>query len=344
MQITLAQLKQSLQQHGLQPLYVLTSNEELLLQETADFLAKIAAKKGHTEKQSYTVQGHFKWQQLFADNQALSLFDEKKIIHLHLPSGKPGQEGAKQLMNYAEHLPPDSVTIIRLPWLNRTVQKSKWFNSLEQKGVVISIATISRQQFPLWLKKRLARHQLSCSNNSLNLIADYCEGNLLAAKQVIERLSLLYESGEISDQDVKDSISDNSRFDIYNLVDVALAMNVQQALNIFLHLKNQQVEPSLILWVLSKDIQLLYQLKTAQAQGEPLASLWKKHAVWSSRQGLLKKHLTQFSDKDYQHLLSLTHQADCALKGANRLSIWAVLENLVLLLSSTSLLATKVST
>ena len=293
MKISLNQLKRHLQQ-GLQTLYVITGDEPLLIDETCQYLSKLAKKNEFNERQSYTVTGRFKWDAVFNDSQSMSLFSAKKIIELHIPSGKPGRDGAGQLIEFCDQLHSDTLLLITLPKLTQSSQKAKWFQALEKSGTVIEVRAIKASDLPSWLARRLSRYNLSASKAGLQLIADYCEGNLLAAKQAVERLSLLTSEGELSVDSIEDSLSDSSHYDVYKLLDSTLQLDAKRSMAILRNLQASNTEPSLLLWVFNKEIRLLLQLRTAMTQQNNLASLWRQFGVWQQRQPLLSKHLKTF--------------------------------------------------
>ncbi|MES2115957.1 MAG: DNA polymerase III subunit delta, partial [Pseudomonadota bacterium] len=70
-------------------LYVITSDEHLLALEAADKIRRTARAQGYSERDVLTVERTFKWGELLAANQALSLFGDKKLIELRIPTGKP---------------------------------------------------------------------------------------------------------------------------------------------------------------------------------------------------------------------------------------------------------------
>jgi DNA polymerase-3 subunit delta len=337
MRITLNQLKNHLHK-GLQSLYIIMGDEPLLIDETCQYLNKLARKLDFNERQAHTVTSRFKWDAIFSSNQALSLFSDKKIIELHIPTGKPGREGSNELIEMSNSLNSDTLLIICLPKLNMSSQKAKWFQALEKQGVVIDIRAIRPQDLPAWVERRLSRFKLHTNHEGLQLIADYCEGNLLAAKQAVERLSLLSSEGEIALADIQASLSDNSHYDVYQLLDCILQQNCQRSLSVFNNLKACNTEASLILWVLTKELRLLLQLRAALDQKQNLAGLWRQYGVWQQRQSLLQKHLKTYSQRDYQQLLHMAHQSDCALKGMSNHSVWDILQSLVLAMSAPNLL------
>ena len=102
MQLRLDGLEQHLSRN-LGALYVITSDEHLLALEAADKIRKAAREQGFTEREVLVAERSFKWGQLLAASQAQSLFGDKKIVELRIPSGKPGVEGGKALQQYAQY-------------------------------------------------------------------------------------------------------------------------------------------------------------------------------------------------------------------------------------------------
>lgn len=334
MKINLDQLKDYVTK-AIYPIYIVMGDESLLVDETCQYLKKLAHKNGFTESQRLHANAKFHWQDLFIEQQSLSLFSEKKLIELHLDSGKPGKIGSKALIEFAEQQISDTLLLLRLPKLNAATQKSKWFTQLENQGLAIMIWPIKPEQFPRWLSRRLQRAKLSTDPKGLKLLAELSEGNLLAAKQNIEKLSLLYTEGALSEQQIADCLSDNSHFDVYALLQTILQQDVDKSLMILHKLHSSNTEPSLILWVLHKELFLLADLARAQSEKQNLAPLWSKHGVWNNRQPLLKKHLQHFSYNDYLVLLQLAAKADQVLKGARTGNLWDILHNLTLGMSQT---------
>src|SRR3954470_18034980 len=172
---------------SLAPLYVIASDEHLLALEAADRIRKTARAQGLSEREVLTVERGFKWGELLAANQSQSLFGDKKLIELRIPTGKPGKDGGQALQNYAAASSPDNVTLISLPKLDWTTQKSAWVGALQQAGVFIDIPLVERAQLPAWIGARLAAQKQSADRQSVDFIVERVEGNLLAAHQEIQK-------------------------------------------------------------------------------------------------------------------------------------------------------------
>ena len=112
MQLNPSQLSAHLQK-GLRSLYVLHGDEPLLQQEAADAIRALARAQGYTERSVFTVSGaHFDWSEVLAAGGSLSLFADKQILEVRIPSGKPGKEGSQALQQLAASAEGNDSTLI----------------------------------------------------------------------------------------------------------------------------------------------------------------------------------------------------------------------------------------
>ena len=203
MQVAANQLSQHLQAHaskGLRSLYTLHGDEPLLQQEAMDSIRTIARSQGYTERSVYTVAGaHFDWGEVLAAGGSMSLFADKQLIEIRIPSGKPGKEGSTALQQIAElAVGNDStLTVVLLPRLDKATKSSAWFSALENNGISVQIDPIERHALPTWIAQRLGAQQQrvaagEAGQHTLQFFAERVEGNLLAAHQEIQKLALLY--------------------------------------------------------------------------------------------------------------------------------------------------------
>jgi DNA polymerase-3 subunit delta len=329
MKINLDQLKNH-SKLALMPIYLVSGDEALLVEETCEYFKKRAQAEGYAEYQRFEVTARFNWDELAHETQSLSLFSTKKIIDLQLSNAKQPKATTEALMALTTKPSEDTLFIIRTPKLTSAQQKAKWYTQLEQVGLAITIWPITAAQYPAWLRRRLQRAKLATDNEGIALLASLTEGNLLAAKQSIEKLSLLYGEAEISAAQIADCLNDNSRFDIYALLEACLQQDAKRSMLIFDRLYNAGTEPTLILWVLNKELLALTELAYANNHKEPLAPIWQKHAIWQNRQALLRQHLQASSYHHYQQQLKLAAQCDQYLKGAVNGDLKQALANLVL--------------
>jgi DNA polymerase-3 subunit delta len=300
---------------GLAPLYVITSDEHLLALEAADKIRRAARAAGHTERDVLTVERTFKWGELLAANQALSLFGDKKLIELRIPSGKPGKDGSAALQAYAKDLSPDNLTLITLPKLDWQTAKASWVASLQQAAIYIEIPNIERAQLPAWIGQRLSAQGQSADRSALDFIADRVEGNLLAAHQEIQKLGLLHEPGKLSFEQVQDAVLNVARYDVFKLSEAMLMGDPARLARMLEGLKGEGEALPLVLWAVSEEIRTLLKLKAGMAQGRPLGALLKEYRIWGPRERMMDPALRRISLPVLEAALQEAAQVDKMVKG-----------------------------
>ncbi|WP_308924127.1 DNA polymerase III subunit delta [Janthinobacterium sp. J1-1] len=296
-------------------LYVITSDEHLLALEAADKIRRAARKQGYTERDVLSVERSFKWGELLAANQELSLFGDKKLIELRIPTGKPGKDGGAALQSYAKNLSPDNLTLITLPKLDWATQKAAWVASLQQAAVYIDIPNVERSQLPAWIGQRLAVQGQSAERASIDFIAERVEGNLLAAHQEIQKLGLLHEPGKLTYEQVQDAVLNVARYDVFKLSEAMLGGDPARLVRMLEGLKGEGEALPLVLWAVSEEIRTLLKLKAGMAQGRPLGALMKEMRIWGPRERMMEPALRRVSLPVLEKALQEAAQVDKMIKG-----------------------------
>lgn len=299
----------------LAPLYVITSDEYLLALEVADKIRRVAKAQGFLEREILTVERSFKWGALLAANQSQSLFGDKKLIDLRIPTGKPGKDGGAALQEYVANLSPDNLTLIMLPKLDWATQKAAWVGSLQQAAVYIDIPLVERAALPNWIAQRLSAQGQSVDRQSLDFIADRVEGNLLAAHQEIQKLGLLHPPGKLSFEVIHDAVLNVARYDVFKLNEAMLAGDVARLVRMLDGLKGEGEALPLILWAVAEELRTLLKLKSGMAQGRPLGVLLKEYRIWGPREKLMGPALQRVSLATLQAALQEAAQVDKMVKG-----------------------------
>tara|TARA_R110001599_G_scaffold64023_3_gene179062 strand:+ start:689502 stop:690518 length:1017 start_codon:yes stop_codon:yes gene_type:complete len=296
-------------------LYVITSDEHLLALEAADKIRQTARAQGLSEREVLLVDRSFKWGELLAANQSQSLFGDRKLIELRMPTGKPGRDGGKALQEYTASLSPDNVTLITLPKLDWATQKAAWVASLQHASVYIDIPLIERAQLPAWLGARLAAQGQNANRECLNFIVDRVEGNLLAAHQEIQKLGLLYPQGALSFEQIHDAVLNVARYDVFKLNEAMLSGDATRLVRMLEGLKGEGEALPLVLWAVAEEIRTLFKLKAGMAQGRSLGQLSKENRIWGPRERLIEPALRRLSLSTLKEALQEAAQIDKMVKG-----------------------------
>jgi DNA polymerase-3 subunit delta len=307
---------------GIGTLYVIHGGGLLLAIEAADIIRNAAREAGYIEREVIIAEQHFKWSELRNSAQSMSLFSSRKVIDLRIPSGKPGVEGAQALQEHCENLHSDTVTLISLPRLDSTAIKSKWFTALEQHGTIISADEIPLAALPSWIASRLKRQGQSTDTDTLAFLAQRVEGNLLAAFQEIQKLALLFPAGPLTFEQVKDSVMDVARYDVYKLSEAMLAGDAERYVRILDGLRAEGTATVLILWAVAEDIRTLAKVVCAMKQSGNLANALRDARVWGVRQKLVEKAALRFTPTFAERALRQAALIDKLIKGLRQGDVW----------------------
>lgn len=307
---------------GLATLYLVFGDEPLLAQEAADAIRAAARREGYGERELFTVESGFNWQNLLASGSNLSLFAERRIAELRIPTGKPGVEGSKTIEQYCSSLPPDTLTLVVCPKLDKTQQNSKWFKALDGAGVAVQVFPVERSRLAEWIAGRLAAQNQRAERDALQFLADRVEGNLLAAHQEIRKLGLLYPEGTLTFTEVKEAVLDVSRYDVFNLAEAMLAGETVRYARVLEGLRGEGVAPTLALWALTQEIRTLARLALGQSRGISLAQGMRDARIWESRQGLIERALRRMSGGKLVAAIKHAARLDRTIKGLERGDVW----------------------
>ncbi|MCK6402319.1 MAG: DNA polymerase III subunit delta [Sphaerotilus natans subsp. sulfidivorans] len=347
MQIRAEQLAAALAK-GLRPLYVIHGDEPLLAQEAADAVRAAARAAGCSERTVHTVAGgHFDWAGLLGDAGALSLFAERRLIEIRIPSGKPGKDGSEALQRYVEQIGDDDITLVLLPRLDRTQLGSAWFGALDGAGLAVRVDPVERRALPVWIAQRLAQHGLrvedgEAGQQALAFFADRVEGNLLAAHQEIAKLALLHAPADprgapavLAREQIEAAVLDVARYDVFRLGEAVLAGDAARALRMLDGLQAEGEAAVLVHWTLADDLRGLQRVHAAVRQGRPLPVALREARVWGLKEKLFERVLPRLEATELAALVDAAHVCDGIVKGLRDPrwpdDPWAALQQLVLM-------------
>ena len=328
MQLTLTQIQAHLQK-GLRSLYTLHGDEALLVQEAADAIRAAARSQGFAERSVHVVSGaHFDWSEVLAAGGSMSLFADKQLLEIRMPTGKPGKEGSPMIQQLAQAAEGNdtTLTLFILPRLDTATKKGAWFGALDQFGVTVQIDSLDRAQLPQWIAQRLKLQGQSVvagqeGQSCLQFFADRVEGNLLAAHQEIQKLGLLYPAGELTMSQVESAVLNVARYDVFKLSESVLSGQMARVQRMLDGLQAEGEAAVLVHYALAEDIRALKRVKDAMAQGKPLPMALREQRVWGVREKQFERVLPRLSASRLAQLLQNAHQVDGIVKGL-RVADW----------------------
>jgi DNA polymerase-3 subunit delta len=340
MKLYLNDFEQHLQQ-GLAPVYIISGDEPLQLGEACDAVRRRARTQGFSEREVMHVEAGFDWNQLLAASQSMSLFAEQRLIELRLPTGRPGDKGGQALRDYCADLPPDTVLMIISGKLDKQSQNNKWFKALDQAGVSLQVWPVEPRQMPGWIRQRMQARGLKPSAEAVTMLVERVEGNLLAAAQEIEKLLLLHGEGPVSLEDVVESVTDSSRFDVFGLVDVLLQGERARAVHMLERLRGEGSEPIQLLWALARELRSLEVMAQQVQQGRRVEQVVDQARVWAKRKAPVTAALKRHSPARWQVMLQRAARIDRIIKGQETGNVWDELLQLCLMITGTQLMRAR---
>jgi len=307
------------------PVYLVSGDEPLQQMESLDVIRSFLREQEYAEREILDVDAQFDWYRLMEEAANMSLFASRRIVELRLPSAKPGRQGSQVIKEYLSRPPEDTVLIINAGKVDASAKKSAWYKSVEQNGLVIQCWPVPVEKLSLWLKQRFRNRDMDADNEVLSYISQHVEGNLLAADQEIEKLYLLLGPGKITYADVAEAVTSQSRYSVFELVDMLLTGNTKRVIKIVSGLKAEGIVPVVVNWALTKDIRLLTQAAKDKSSAEYLL---KRSGVWQSRMGLFNACLSRHNHRSLQMMLKRCSYIDAVSKGVITANVWDEIETL----------------
>jgi len=318
---------------GLAPVYLLSGDEPLGMMECGDHIRRAARDAGFVEREVIFVESDDDWGRLRSTTDSMSLFAAQRLIELRLPNAKPGRVGSVALKEYASRPPEDIVLLISSAKFDRAQTNSAWYKAIDKIGVTMTFWPVRPHELPAWIEARLRAKRLQPTRAAIALIVERVEGNMLAAAQEVERLSLLYPEQEIDVTQVLAAVANSARYAVGDLVDAAMQGATSRAVRVLNGLRGEGVAAVLILWALTQEIRSGTRVAQSLAAGMSPPAALKAAKVWQNRVPSLQLALSRHTEHSWLSLSSLASQADRVVKGHADGNVWEVLAELCVRLS-----------
>jgi DNA polymerase-3 subunit delta len=242
----------------------------------------------------------------------------------------PGKPGSSVLSTYAESPSRDNILMISIDKLDKQMLESRWCKAIDRVGGIIQVRQIEPGKLPDWIERRIRQKGKRIDRNAAELIAQRTEGNLLAAQQEIEKLSLLISKDEITLADIEKSVINSSRYDVFSLIEHALRGNGARVVNMLRGLRQEGVEPIGIYGAIMWELRRICSISSRAAGGEQQDRLFNEYRVWYQRQAAIKSLLKRFDDRQLGVLLQEAILIDKSLKGASKNNPWELMERFLI--------------
>lgn len=330
MQIQAYDFERQLSNNSLPPFILVFGDEPQQKIDIIDAVRAKAKQEGFEERQTFTLDSDFEWSHLIDAMQSMSLFSDKQYIELTMPSAKPGTAGAKQFLEIASMANSDVVLLIQGPKAGKDVQKTKWFSSLANIGWFSVVYDLQNNQLQKWLSAKANKLNLNISQQAVGMIADLCEGNVMAGRQELEKLSLQYANGQLIEADeIAKVMVQQSRYSSFQFTDEILRGDMKKAIKMLIRLEDEGVEPVVILWSIVNEAQTITKLIDMQQMKGHID--YRALRIWPSKQSLYQLAVSRLSTFNMIEINKQLSQADIMFKSAYIAKPYVVLSHLALL-------------
>lgn len=317
--------------------YLVSGDEPLIVEESCDLIRAHLKNTGYDEREVLHIEAGFKWEYLLECANALSLFSFKRLIEIRLGSQKTNKVAAKILEEYLRFAPAENTLLIVANKLDSATKKTAWYKLIEKQAVLVEIWPIDNQQLPHWIQTRARAQNLALDSDAVQMLCDRVEGNLLAAKQELDKLQLLQSNQALSAEDIINAVADSSRYDVFALSDAIVLCQSERSLKILQVLRQEGVEATIILWAISRELRIVYALKAGLEQGQAYEALCTKLRIWGKKKQALKFTVNTLTFKTLERLLKQAASADLILKGMREGDQWLIITDMILSFSGSEL-------
>lgn len=316
----------------LKPCYLIVGDEPLQIKEATDAVRQKAHSLGFTEREVLHVDAKFSWDNLRASMGTLSLFAEKKLLEVRMPSGKPGAAGSKAISEFVANIPHDICLMIICEEWNAANDKTKWVKSIDSVGVVMRVYLPRPEEFGKWIYHRCQKIGLKIDPQAKPLLSMRLEGNLLAANQELEKLKMRFGNEMVTLQQASQLVSDNSRFDVFRLTDALLMQNTHRVIRMIRSMKQNGLSPVVLHWAIERELRMLLSLAFIKNQGQRISAVdYRRFGIWQQRQAMVQSALNKHSLKQLNFLMKYVAKLDRVIKGQEQGDQWIEIEKWVVL-------------
>lgn len=310
---------------GLEPLYVIIGEEPYAAQEAGDAVRAAARAQGYDERVLLFVEPGFSWDELHAEAASGgSLFGGRRLIEVKITNGRVDAAAVEAISAFAADPPPDTLLLVVVLGADYRTFKAAGVRKLAEAGVMVECRPLGSGELLRWIGMRLRDRGLKVPEAGIALIADSAQGNLLAAAQAVERLSLLAGEGPVDLETVREAAVDEARYGLFDLADAALDGKADAALRILVRLRETGTAPAQVLWVLARDLRLLAGLAWAGEHGAKPPQIWPR-----GRTRRVMSALRRRRTRGWEALVVEAANVDRAIKGRAAGDPWQRLERLL---------------
>lgn len=316
----------------LSPVNLVISDDPLMMMETCDDIVEQAKAAGVSDRKVVEVAEKFNWNELLVDSGSLSLFAEVKLTDIRF-NKLPTKEAQNALVELLANAVIENQFLIRFPKVEKRQKNTKWFKAIAQHAQIHELWPPKPHEFVGWVRQRAQSQNINLSSDACQMLAEQTEGNLLAAKQSLDKLNLLYPGSEVGIEELQQVTSDNAKYSVFLCLDEALAGKGERAVRMLKKFEQETVAPISILVNLTREIELCKNTALAVQQGQSAMQVLAKTYLWDSKKRLIAGAVNRLPAGIWQKLIIRCAFLDRMIKGRESGNIWQELELILWMIS-----------
>ncbi len=321
MRLNYQQLEQNLQKK-LFPVYLISGDEPMQKLDGAETIRLFLKQQGVFDREIFHVDKKFDWSLLWQQSGAMSLFAEKNIIDIRLQQA-PTKEGQLALIELMHGSVKDSIIIISAPKLTKPQQNQKWVKLIESHGGWLTVWPVDNANLTQWLITWSQQRQQPLSHDAAEYLAQSVQGNLLAAKQELDKAAIFIDKNcQINLDLLQQQVADNTRYSVWDLISSCLTGEVQLLPQMLSKLRQEKTSQILLARLLQKECQDIHQMSRLMTMGESRQKIFNQYRIWASKQRSYDLALKRFSAQGWQKLWKAAFKLEKIVVGLEVGDFW----------------------
>lgn len=304
--------------------FFVCGEEPALALEAADAVRERARGLGYSDRLGFMVEdARFDWSAPRDAASMGSLFDERRLIEIDCSRVELGATIEKKLLDLLRPSPVDYFLLARLGKVDARRKNEAFCAEAAKTAGVLETPTVGPDRLAPWLSARLKAAGLGIEAGAVDLFSERVEGNLMAARQEVEKLSLLFSPGHVlSQSDVERTVGSSAAYDMFDFARAWMEGDVARVNRFVDGFVKADSPLPLHNGILFADVNRLLRLFDALDRRESVASALRKAKIWGSKREIAPRAAMRIGGAGLLRAAQRCAEIDMAAKGALKADPW----------------------
>jgi|GEM_PF-6455652 len=314
----------------LKNLHLVYGGEPLLTKEAIQSLKDKIKKADYNDYVVVKIIDHKSWESLLSQLATCDMFAEKRLFEVHLTTSNIYRKLSKEILQLAKAIPINTMLCFVTDKLTTKEFDIDWIKYINQYGQLHPCKPIPHNKWHQFVLTRFKDLGYMPNNDVLDYFANFYEGNISELANSLNILQTQIPKGQLNTEMALGVLFDDPIYEVFDLVDAILLQDQARILRLIKGLRALQIEPSIVLWAILREIRLFIRLKIAQNNQANTGTIASKLGIWSNKKPLYLQLIQAFSIKQLEQLIHQAVAIDNTIKGIKSKNVWDDLLNLAL--------------